>query len=212
MIRKLNEKGEELDVAYKGRVVDVISLQETRNCSPTLDYKDYKSVTSVYAIVWLGLSGENGKSLLPWEQFKRIDCTNLWFRDLYDWELVPEKTSFKEAENPIMWVNYIAYKNWVANEKQAAAEATKREQERLLKESKAKLEAKNKRIQDSLAKATKDLEIMPQKGTVIPGKGTVFYRDIKIQNNSLYVAICGIKTPSGVVKWLKAKDFNGGNK
>lgn len=81
---------------FIGRVLQVDETIETRNCSDTLDYSDWRSISCKYALVWLGEtgvkphSGRSGRRIAcveppSWratenldiiDQFVWVDCTN----------------------------------------------------------------------------------------------------------------------------------------
>ena len=92
---------------FVGRVLRVERTTETRNCSDTMDYTDYRTINCTYALVWLGTHGippeyaNTARPMAHWgslrlahealpdyltdrvrdfeyfEQFAWVDCTNL---------------------------------------------------------------------------------------------------------------------------------------
>src|SRR5690606_18301460 len=65
-------------LTHVDRVVAVRSHEEVRNTSDTLDYTDFRTVRSTYAVVYQGRTREDGTPREPIERFAIVDCTNLW--------------------------------------------------------------------------------------------------------------------------------------
>jgi len=93
---------------FRGRVIKVERVTETRNWSDTLDYSDHRSTECTWALVYLGAYGvaprdwkgrvvthmepaswETPRELTVGEWFAWVDCTNL-FSDRCGYALTPE--------------------------------------------------------------------------------------------------------------------------
>lgn len=133
IISRNRETNEITNNSYAGRVLKVERVKETRNVSDTLDYSDYRTVESTYALVWLGTrgvpawtNGALGRAIAPlredtegntWnpvralefnEQFAWVDCTTLCpWRDQDDH--IAEVDAMADTCDPMMLVNYVAW-------------------------------------------------------------------------------------------------------
>lgn len=138
---------------FVGQVLEVVETVERRNMSDTLDYTDFRDVKCVRALVWLGERnhrpmrhgqayvndlvefGQLMVDLLPHEQFAWVDCSNhfVWRGCDHLVPTVDQPTDVKT--DPLMWVNYIAWKGF---EKAQATAASEKAAKRLAEEAAAK--------------------------------------------------------------------------
>lgn len=126
---------------FIGRVLEVDHVTETRNCSDTMDYSDFRTVNAIYALVWLGtegvkphggVSGRRNTYVEPtsWskvetldiiDQFAWVDCTNT-FADINGFSLFPVADTFDMQllhGGPLMLDNGATWKVLVAARRDA---------------------------------------------------------------------------------------------
>jgi len=154
---------------YPGRVIEVRTFVANRNMSDTLDYSDHQHVKCTEALVWRGLTDTDGsfmdcnQQVLDFhKQFVWVDCSNH-----FGWRgcdiRTPEVDAFMDDPNtdPMMWVNYIAWKSHV-----------KAEAERIEAKRNADAEADRVRKQEEIKnrpEVGKQMKVV--KGRILP-KGT----------------------------------------
>ena len=192
-ITKNNRDGS-TETLYRGRVVRVMQVTETRNWSDTLDYTDHRSTNCTLALVYLGHEGKKphghhaGRAYVsdfPWapvvplgvgDRFAWVDCTCL-FSDRTGFWLSPEVDEFGAV---ILECGAEVYDELAAwdryNEDAVAAAAEKRRIEELKREAEAKANAEvaaAKRAKDEglKAEAEKMLARIPAKGTTVTVDG-----------------------------------------
>ena len=224
-------------VFFPHRVVRVQRLTEERNWSDTLDYSDWRDVTAVYALVWLGTHGippekvngsgrirtdlepfkwdaDKARDLEPHEQFGWIDCTNL-HADRNGYALHPTEDSFEMQMlhcGPAMFDALAAFDAHVAR---MAEEARLRGEalEAARKAEEAKVAAKQaaKEAKDEALRQAAEalLARIPAKGTVVTVDG--FTGQVFWTGCSKYRgkwnARAGVKNSRGEVAWVPADRF-----
>ena len=199
---------------FIGRVLEVDQVTETRNCSDTMDYSDFRAVNSIYALVWLGtegvkphggVSGRRNTYMEPtsWskvetldiiDQFAWVDCTNT-FADLNGFSLFPVADTFDMQllhGGPLMLDNLATWKVLVAARRDALL---------------AELAAQ--KAEDDAAEAARnaneDFKKIPAKGTTatVDGvTGKVFWTGVTKYRGS-FAARYGVKNERGEVAWGK---------
>ena len=224
---------------YVGRVLKVEHTVETRNWSDTLDYSDHRTTNCTYATVWVGTRGlpptdargfrlplyledeavpeyytGHVRDLEPHEQFRRVDCTNL-FSDRSGRSLGPKEDSFDMQllwGGPEMLENWKLYEAHLAAEKlKAEAEAAVRQAAREAEEAKAAEKAAKKAAKDNAAKTEAEslLAKFPAKGTTVTVDGftgKLFWTGAT-KYRGKWAAKAGIKNARGEVSWVSSDKF-----
>ena len=222
------------ETLYKGRVVRVLNVVETRNWSDTLDYTDYRSTNCTIALVYLGREGKkphghhafgrgyvNDCSWTPvgpldvGDRFAWVDCTNL-FSDLYSYWLdnvtVDSVGDLFLACGAEVYDELAAWDDFNSKEAEKAAEQRRLEETRRQAEAKANAEkAAIKRAKDEglKAEAEKMLAHIPAKGTTVTVDGftgQVFWTGVT-KYYGKWSARAGIKDARGNVAWVTAEKF-----
>ena len=237
IITTRRETKEIVRTSYAGRVLKVKRVNETRNTSDTLDYSDYRTVESTYALVWLGTynvpaysRGEEVDGLSAplredregntWnparalefnEQFAWVDCTTLCpWRDQDDH--IAEVDAVMGHGDPMMWANFIAWEAYqkalVAKAAKAAEEARKAKEAAAAKKQKqAEAKAAKEAAAENAAKAM--LAHIPAKGTTVTVDG--FTGKIFWTGATKYYgkwnARAGVKNAAGEVRWVDASHW-----
>ena len=143
----------ETTLEFSGRVIEVRKFMATRNMSDTLDYTDRQYVECTEALVWLGTHGHkphsrcNDETGAPeyhistygdvgdldfTQQFAWVNCSNHFV-----WRGEPRCTPEVDADirdlntDPMMWVNYIA---WKSHQKANLEEAHRAREEAIAKD------------------------------------------------------------------------------
>ena len=179
---------------FIGRVLEVDQVTETRNCSDTMDYSDFRTVNAIYALVWLGtegvkphggVSGRRNTYMEPtsWskvetldiiDQFAWVDCTNT-FADLNGFSLFPVADTFDMQllhGGPLMLDNLATWKVLVAARRDAllAELAAQKAEDDAAEAARNAAAAKRAataaaKLEASRAAANEDFKKIPAKGT-----------------------------------------------
>jgi hypothetical protein len=222
-------------VFFPHRVVRVMKRIENRNWSDTLDYSDWRDVTAVYALVWLGTHGippetrygmirtdlepfkwdaDKARDLEPHEQFGWIDCTNL-HADRNGYSLSPAVDEFDMQVlhcGPEMFDSLAAFDAHVARmAEEARLQAETLEAARKAEEAKVAAKAAVKAQKDEALRieAEKLLARIPAKGTVVTVEGftgQVFWTGCS-KYRGRWNARAGVKNSAGEVVWVSADRF-----
>ena len=219
----------ETEVLFEGRVIEVTTRNEYRNMSDTLDYSDYRHVSSTYALVWLGTHGipphvrdgvayishfGEARDLEFFEQFALIDVSN-HFADRYPYyyaDVVADVTQ-ADGKQPLLWANYFAWQAYL----KAQAEAARQEFERLKAErevaeaaasAKAAAKAAKRAAADAAGEAAAKqlLASVPPKGTTVTVDGftgRITWTGVKKFRNK-WQARVGIRNSRGEMAWVDA--------
>lgn len=186
---------------FEGRVLRVKHGSEYRNVSDTMDYSDWQTVKTVWALVWLGTRGlpprfapgevvtsvevsswdlDKVRDLTIGEQYAWIDCSNI-FADRYGYALYPEVDSLEMQllhGGPEMIEGLAAWEAFhTARREQFLEEARKAAEEREAAEAaeaekKAAREAKKAaREVAQKAEAENLLRRVPEKGSKVTVQG-----------------------------------------
>ena len=183
---------------FIGRVLEVDQVTETRNCSDTLDYSDWRTVNAIYALVWLGTEGVKPHSGVSgrcstyveptsWskvetldiiDQFAWVDCTNI-FADRNGSSLFPVVDTFDMQllhGGPLMLDNLATWKVLVAARRDvllAVFAAQKAERVALSQEAEAaRNAAAAKRAATAAAKLEASRAAANEDFKKLPAKGT----------------------------------------
>ena len=221
---------------YVGRVLKVEHTTETRNWSDTLDYSDMRTTKCTYATVWVGTRGlpptdargfrlplfledevipeyhaEHERDLEAHEQFRRVDCTNL-FSDRSGYSL---GASVDSIDMQLLWGGPEMLESWKLYEAHLAAEQLKAEAAAAARTAayeaervKAAEKAAKKAAKDALLKAQAEalLAHCPAKGTLATVNGftgKVFWTGVS-KYYGKYNARVGVKNARGDVQWIDA--------
>lgn len=224
------------ETLYKGRVVRVMQVTETRNWSDTLDYTDHRSTLCTLALVYLGHEGKkphghhSGRAYVsdfPWapvvplgvgDRFAWVDCTGL-FSDRVGFWLTAVEDTFSDilltcgAE---VFDELKAWDNYHIEQAEAAAEARLRTEARLTAEAKAnaaKAAAKRTKAEakDAIGKADAEklLVRIPAKGTTVTVDGftgQIFWIGAT-KYRGKWSARAGVRDSKGNVAWVAADKF-----
>jgi len=222
-------------VFFPHRVVRVMKRTENRNWSDTLDYSDWRDVTAVYALVWLGTHGippetrhgmirtnlepfswdaDKARDLEPHQQFGWIDCTNL-YADRNGYALHPTEDAFDMAilhNGPEMFdalASFDAHVARLAEEARLEAEALEAARKAVEAKVAAKVAVKAQKDEALRIEAEKLLARIPAKGTAVTVEGftgQVFWSGVR-KFRGRWTARCGVKNSAGEVVWVPADRF-----
>jgi len=229
MITKTNSDGTSKKL-FIGRVLEVEKTTETRNCSDTLDYSDFRTTACTYALVWLGEVGvlpiargrqttysepsewETTQQLSVGDQFAWVDCTNL-FADRNGCSLSAEVDTFDMQllhGGPLMLDNLVTWRQVTLQRKEqylaerAAAKAEYDAAEAVKAAASAKRTAvAAAKLEASRKAANEDFKKIPTKGamaTVDGITGKVFWTGM-VKYRGKYSARYGVKDNSGKIVW-----------
>lgn len=176
-----------VETFFAGRVIEIRTAKEERNCSGDLDISDRRTVETKYALVWLGTTGKDvskwmhtggpgagsmSLSTLQYckerelsfeEQFVWIDCSNIrTYAGQPEIEVEVDAVISDPKTDLVMWVNYMAWKSHTE---------AKHEEERIAALAAAKAQADHE-LACQIAKE-RHLKLRPKKGdkvVVIKGR------------------------------------------